>query len=156
LQNEIKTEVKAVGLFHAVLNIIQVQCNDNRQPYITTTEIRQRVQEAFETEISAEQVQRAIFHWNKHKNSLPVIARVDRGKWTTVNKSTVGGRCDHLAEKDGCDYCLKIGSYINSKQLCGVLSCSEVIDGEWSIVMRPKCEDYQHERALTEERNINQ
>lgn len=86
LQNQPREVEKAVGLFHKVLDIIQVQCNDNKQPYITTTEIRQRAQQAFDTEITAEQVQRAIFHWNKHKNSPPLIVNVDRGKWTTVNK----------------------------------------------------------------------
>lgn len=80
---------KAVGLFHKVLDIIQVQCNELKQPYITTTEIRRQVQEAFDSNITAEQVQRAIFHWNKHKNSPPIIVNVDRGKWTTANKEVV-------------------------------------------------------------------
>lgn len=89
MQNQPREVEKAVGLFHKVLDIIQVQCNDLKQPYITTTEIRRQVQEAFDSNITAEQVQRAIFHWNKHKNSLPVIVNVDRGKWTTVNKDIV-------------------------------------------------------------------
>lgn len=89
MQNQPREVEKAVGLFHKVLDIIQVQCNELKQPYITTTEIRRQVQEAFDSNITAEQVQRAIFHWNKHKNSPPIIVNVDRGKWTTANKEVV-------------------------------------------------------------------